>query len=112
MQSLHSLILQPPAILKHEVECVRITEYCGNGAVAIKASPNGAPGLVFHQHNGHAALDQILTQSGRRFSPPLAFLYGPVIEPSVVKYPNPLEGDGLVRMPASPADEPQGKLRD
>jgi hypothetical protein len=86
MQSLHSLVLQPPTILKHEVECVRITEYCGNEAVAIKVSPHGAPGLVFHQHNGHAALDQILTQSGRRFSPPLAFLNGPVIEPSVMTY--------------------------
>jgi AraC-like DNA-binding protein len=86
MQSLHSLILQPPAILKHAVECMRITEYFGSEAVAIKVSPNGAPGLVIHQHNGHAALDQILTRSGRRFSPPLAFLYGPVIEPSVMTY--------------------------
>ena len=86
MQSLHSLILQPPAILKHDVECVRITQYCGSETVAIKVSPNGAPGLVFHQHDGHAALEQIVTQSGRRFSPPLAFLYGPVIEPSVMTY--------------------------
>jgi AraC-like DNA-binding protein len=86
MQSFHSLILPPPAILKHEVECVRISEYGGNEAVAIKVSPTGAPGLVFHQHDGRAALDQILTQSGRRFSPSPAFLYGPVIEPSVMTY--------------------------
>ena len=78
MQSLHSLILPPPAILKHEVECVRITDYGGNEAVAIKVSPTGAPGMVFHQQSGHPALDQVLTQSGRRFSPPPAFLYGPV----------------------------------
>ena len=40
----------------------------------------------FISTSGHAALDQIVTQSGRRFSPPLAFLYGPVIEPSVMTY--------------------------
>lgn len=86
MHSIHSVILPPPAILKLDVECVRITEYRGEEAVAIKISPSGVPGMAFHQHNGHAALEQILTHSGRRFSPPPLFLYGPVIEPSVMTY--------------------------
>jgi AraC-like DNA-binding protein len=86
MRSIQFLILSPPAILKNEVECVRIAEYRGEEAVAIKVSPNGVPGMVFHQHNGHAALEQILTHSGRRSCPPPVFLYGPVIEPSVMTY--------------------------
>jgi len=86
MHSIHFTILPPPAILKNEVECVRIAEYRGEEAVAIKVSPNGVPGMVFHQNNGHAALEQILTHSGRRFCPPPLFLYGPVIEPSVMTY--------------------------
>lgn len=86
MHSIHFTILPPPTILKNEVECVRIAEYRGEEAVAIKVSPNGAPGMVFHQTNGHAALEQILTHSGRRSCPPPLFLYGPVIEPSVMTY--------------------------
>ncbi len=86
MRSIYFTILPPPEILKNEVECVRIAEYGGEEAVAIKVSPNGVPGIVFHQNNGHAALEQIITHSGRRSCPPPLFLYGPVIEPSVMTY--------------------------
>lgn len=86
MHSIHFAIFPPPAILKNEVECVRIAEHRGEEAVTIQVSPTGAPGLVFHHHNGHAALEHIVTHSGRSFCPPPLFLSGPVIEPSVMTY--------------------------
>lgn len=86
MHSIHFAILPPPAILKNEVECVRIADYRGEEAVTIKVSPTGAPGMVFHHNKGHAALEHIVTHSGRSFCPPPLFLSGPVIEPSVMTY--------------------------
>lgn len=86
MYSTQFAILPPPAILKNDIECVRIAEHSGEEAVSIKISPTGLPGIVFHQSNGQAALEQIITHSGRRSSPPPLFLYGPVIEPSVMIY--------------------------
>jgi AraC-like DNA-binding protein len=65
---------------------VRIAEYSGGEAVAIKVAPTGLPGMVFHQSRGQAALEQIVTASGRTSYPPPFFLYGPVIEPSVMAY--------------------------
>ncbi|GHO47470.1 helix-turn-helix domain-containing protein [Ktedonospora formicarum] len=86
MHSIHFAILPPPAILKNEVECVRIADYRGEEAVTINVSPTGAPGMVFHHNKGHAALEHIVTHSGRSFCPPPLFLSGPVIEPSVMTY--------------------------
>ncbi|GHO48691.1 helix-turn-helix domain-containing protein [Ktedonospora formicarum] len=86
MHSIHFAILPPPAILKNEVECVRIADYRGEEAVTINVSPTGAPGMVFHHNKGHAALEHIVTHSGRSFCPPPLFLSGPVIEPSVMIY--------------------------
>jgi AraC-like DNA-binding protein len=86
MHSIQFTILPPPEILKNDIECVRIAEYSGEEGVAIKVSANGVPGMVFHQNNGQAALEQIITHSGRRSCPPPLFLYGPVIEPSVMTY--------------------------
>ena len=86
MHSIQFSILPPPEILKNDIECVRIAEHSGEEAIAIKVSPNGMPGIVFHQNNGQAALEQIVTQSGRISCPPPLFLYGPVIEPSIMTY--------------------------
>ena len=86
MYPIQLTILPPPAILKNDVECVRIADYRGGEAVAIKVAPNGLPGMVFHQSRGQAALEQIVTASGRTSCPPPLFLYGPVIEPSVMTY--------------------------
>jgi AraC-like DNA-binding protein len=86
MSSLQITILPAPDILKHDVECLRIAEYSGEEAVAIKVSPNGVPGLVFHQNEGRSALEQIITHSGHTSCPPPLFLYGPGIEPSVMHY--------------------------
>jgi AraC-like DNA-binding protein len=86
MYPIQLTILPPPAILKNDVECVRIAEYSGGEAVAIKVVPTGLPGMVFHQSRGQAALEQIVTHSGRTSCPPPLFVYGPVIEPSVMTY--------------------------
>jgi AraC-like DNA-binding protein len=86
MSSIQFTILPAPDILKNDVECVRIAEYSGEEAVAIKVSPSGVPGIVFHQNNGWSALEQIITHSGRISCPPPLFLYGPGIEPSVMHY--------------------------
>jgi len=86
MYPIQLTILPPPAILKNDVECVRIAKYSGGEAVAIKVVPTGLPGIVFHQSRGQAALEQIVTDSGRTSCPPPLFVYGPVIEPSVMTY--------------------------
>ena len=84
MSSIQFTILPAPEILKNDVECLRIAKYSGEEAVAIKVSPNGVPGIVFHQNNGRPALEQIITHSGRTACPPPFFLYGPGTEPSVM----------------------------
>ena len=71
MRSIQFTILPPPEILKNDVECVRIAEYSGEEALSIKVSPNGLPGIVFHQNNGQAALEHIITHSERRVCPPM-----------------------------------------
>ena len=86
MSSIKFTILPAPEILKHDVECLRITEYSGEEGLAIKVSPSGVPGIVFQQNNGRSALENIITHSGRTASPPPLFLYGPGTEPSVMHY--------------------------
>src|SRR5258708_18770074 len=78
--------VQAAELLKRDVEWFRIAEYHREEGVAIKVSPNGVPGIVFHQNNGRSALEQIITHSGRTSCPPPLFLYGPGIEPSVMHY--------------------------
>jgi AraC-like DNA-binding protein len=86
MSSNRFAIIPAPAILKDYVACLRIAEHDGEEAVAIKVSPNGLPGIVFHHNTGRSALEQIVTYSGRKVCPPPLFLYGPGIEPSVMHY--------------------------
>ena len=86
MSSIQFAMLPAPEILKNDVECFRIAEYTGEEGLAIKVSPNGVPGIVFQQNNGRAALEQIITHSGRTSCPPPLFLYGPGTEPSVMHY--------------------------
>jgi AraC-like DNA-binding protein len=86
MSSIKFTILPVPEILKNDVECFRRAEYTGEEGLAIKVSPNGVPGIVFQQNNGRSAIEQIITHSGRTACPPPLFLYGPVIEPSVMTY--------------------------
>src|SRR5579859_7269491 len=86
MNSLQFTILPTPAILKNDVEYLRIVEYNGDEGVAINVSPSGVPGIVFHCNSGRSALEQIITYSGRTSCPSPLFLYGPGIEPSVMHY--------------------------
>ena len=86
MSSLQFTILPVPEILKNDVECVRIVQYSGEEGVTINVSPQGVPGIVFQHNNGHSALEQIITHSGRTSCSPPLFLYGSGIEPSVMRY--------------------------
>jgi AraC-like DNA-binding protein len=86
MSSIQFTMLPAPEILQNDVECFRIVEHTGKEGLAIKVSPNGVPGIVFHQNNGRSALENIITHSGRIACPPPLFLYGPGTEPSVMHY--------------------------
>jgi AraC-like DNA-binding protein len=79
-------MLPVPALLKQDIECIRIAVHTGDARIAIHVSPNGVPGLVFHQQNGQPALEKIITHSGRIACPPPLFLYGAGSEPSVMHY--------------------------
>ncbi len=86
MSSISFDLLPAPEILKNDVECFSIAEYCGDEALAIKVSPRGIPGIVFQHSDGRSAIDNITTRSGRKFSMPTLCLYGPGIEPSVMNF--------------------------
>ncbi len=86
MSSIKFDLLPAPKILKNDVECFSIAEYCGDEALAIKVSPRGIPGIVFQHSDGRSAIDNITTRSGRKFSMPTLCLYGPGIEPSVMNF--------------------------
>ncbi len=86
MSTMKLHILPAPEILKNDVECLMVVEHSGEEGVAIQVSPNGVPGIVFHQNNGQPAIEQILTHSGRAVCPPPLFLYGPGTEPSVMHF--------------------------
>jgi hypothetical protein len=86
MSSIQFTILPAPEILKNDVECLRIAEHTNEADMSIKVTPLGVPGIVFQHSNGRPALEQIITHSGRKSRVPPLFLYGPVIEPSVMHY--------------------------
>ncbi|RPI93650.1 MAG: AraC family transcriptional regulator [Chloroflexi bacterium] len=79
-------VLKPSEILKGEVECFILNEFTGEEGVAIKTFPSGIPGIVFHYNDGRPAIENIFTQSGRTFSPPTLFLYGPGTQSSVMNF--------------------------
>lgn len=78
--------LAPPQILKGDVECFILNQFSGDERVEIKVFSNGIPGIVFHHRNGHAAIESILTQSGRKLSPPALFVSGPGTESSLMTF--------------------------
>ena len=79
-------VLAPPEILQRDVECLLLYEFTGNQRVVTNVFPKGIPGIVFHQQNGNLAIESIQVQSGRKVSPPRLFLYGPVMESSVMGF--------------------------
>src|SRR6185437_3903002 len=86
MPSLQCTIHPVPAILKNDIECLRIVESRDEDAVAFNVAPYGVPGLVFHQNNGRSAIENITTHTKRTPHVPPLFLYGPGTEPSVMNY--------------------------
>jgi AraC-like DNA-binding protein len=85
MSSIKFDILPAPAVLRGEVECIRVIEHRREEGVAIKVFPNGLPGIVFQHDNGHSALENIITPSHTSYVP-TSFLYGPGIEPSTMNF--------------------------
>src|SRR5215207_4214181 len=86
MRSNTCSVLAPPEILRDEVECFMLNRFNSNEGVAIKVFSNGIPGIVFHHHAGRPAMESILTQSGRKISPPTLFLCGPGTESSLMTF--------------------------
>jgi AraC-like DNA-binding protein len=81
-----SNIIDAPEVLKNFVECLLLYEFSGKESTATNVFPNGRPGIVFHNQNGNSAIESIEMQSGRKVSPPALFLYGPVLESSVMNF--------------------------
>lgn len=78
--------LAPPKILQNAVECFMLNKLNSNERVEIKVFSNGVPGIVFHHKDGHPAIESILTQSGRKTSPPTLFVCGPGTESSFMTF--------------------------
>jgi AraC-like DNA-binding protein len=55
-------------------------------AITINVTPAGVPGIVFHLNNSEAALEHIITSSGRASRPSPLFLYGAGTEPSTMTF--------------------------
>ncbi|RPJ25818.1 MAG: AraC family transcriptional regulator [Chloroflexi bacterium] len=83
---MRSNILTPPEILKNDVECLLLNEFTDKEGMSINVFSNGIPGIVFHNNEGHPAIENIIMQSGRKFSPPTLFLCGPGTESSVLNF--------------------------
>jgi AraC-like DNA-binding protein len=79
-------IVPASGILSTAIESVRMTHYHGNEGVAIRVTPAGVPGLLFHVSGGRGALEQITTRSARASSLAPFFLYGPGTQPSVMAF--------------------------
>jgi AraC-like DNA-binding protein len=79
-------IYNVPEILRKDVECFILSEFNGKDRVAINVFPSGIPGIVFHHNEGHPAIENIVIQSGRKFSPPILFLHTAGIESSTMNF--------------------------
>lgn len=79
-------IYRVPAMLSRDVECFILNEFDGNERAAISVFPSAIPGIVFHHHEGHPAIENIVLQSGRKFSPPSLFLHAAGTESSVMNF--------------------------
>jgi AraC-like DNA-binding protein len=86
MQSNLFRVLVPPEILKRDVECFILNQFSGSEKVEIKVFSNGIPGIVFHNSDGHPAIEGILTQSGRKTSPSSLFVCGAGTESSTMRF--------------------------
>ena len=79
-------VLSPPELLRRDVECLLLYGFHGNQRVTTNVFPKGVPGIVFHHRNGNPAIESIQVQSGRTASPQTLFVYGPIVESSVMNF--------------------------
>jgi len=84
--SVTSKFIPVPKLLQRDVACINVIDYSGDTDVAFNVAPGCVPGLVFQHVQGRTAIQQITTKSGVEHHPPLAFLYGPGLKPSVMHY--------------------------
>jgi AraC-like DNA-binding protein len=79
-------VIPTPGILKHDVECIRLTHHNGEGRLAINVCLNGLPGIAFQHHNGRSAIEAITTRFGSSPCKPTLFIYGQMTEPGIMNY--------------------------
>jgi len=79
-------ILNVSKSIRNVAECFIVNEIRNVKGTTINVFPNGTPGIVFHHNDGHSAIENIVTQSGRTFSPPTLFLHRAGIESSIMKF--------------------------
>lgn len=82
MNSIVFRIIPPGAGLEGIVTCFRIATYTGHQPIAVNICPNGLPGIVFQA----GYVEAISTSGGTVNDVPKLFLYGQVIEPSVMHF--------------------------
>jgi AraC-like DNA-binding protein len=78
-------VIPPPADLRRDVECFRVSAHHHKQGLAIHVVPKAVPGIVFQHQEGRSAMASIITPS-RLVRPPVLFLHGVVTEPSVMNY--------------------------
>jgi len=85
MHDIKFTLLPPPALLKDDVECIRIAEYTGRHAIPIHVCPSGGSGLFVQVHDGRSAMENITMASGRSVTPPTVFIAGQCTDSSTIR---------------------------
>jgi hypothetical protein len=89
MKPIRFTLIQPPAPLKRDIECFRLSTYDTQGDIAVRVCPNTFPGFVFQQHNHQSAIKDIIVASGRVVRVPTLFVHGQVTELSIMHFTGP-----------------------
>ncbi len=99
MNAVTSQITLPPDDLKTDVECFRLATYQGSEALIIRVFPNGFPGILFQHSGPDSAITHLATDSVHRTHVPLLFVYGQIIQKSIMHFKFPFETLQVVLKP-------------
>lgn len=87
MGTIQFRLVEPPADLARDVECIRLARQDNNRPLEVRTCPNGTPGLVFHTRGGlEPGIASIATRTHRGTDFPLLFLHGQGSQPSVMTF--------------------------
>jgi AraC-like DNA-binding protein len=87
MGSVEFRLVEAPADLARDVECLRLARQRNDHPVEIRTCPNGTPGLVFHTvGGGKPGIAKIATRTSEGSGFPLLFLHGQGSQPSVMTF--------------------------